>query len=92
MTICCLFSLESPHRGDSNEYTKSTIFNIKKLITLNYPRSAAMFFSKGLKHEFETAIVNKPSVFEALKVCCISLTIFAVMYCGPMAYPPALVP
>ena len=25
----CVFSLESPHRGDSNEYTKSTIFNRK---------------------------------------------------------------
>ena len=28
---CCMFSLESPHPGDSNEY----IFNIKKEITLN---------------------------------------------------------
>ena len=25
-----MFSLESPHRGDSNEYTQYTIFNIKK--------------------------------------------------------------
>ena len=25
-----MFSLESPHRGDSNEYTQHTIFNIKK--------------------------------------------------------------
>ena len=23
--VCCLYSLESPHRGDSNEYTKNTI-------------------------------------------------------------------
>ena len=28
--VCCLFSLESPHLGQSNEYTKYTIFNIKK--------------------------------------------------------------
>ena len=27
----CVFSLESPHRGDSNEYTQYTIFNIKKV-------------------------------------------------------------
>ena len=27
---CCLFSLESPYRGDSNEYTQHTIINIKK--------------------------------------------------------------
>ena len=30
MEVCCVFSLESPHRGDSNEYTQYTIFNIKK--------------------------------------------------------------
>ena len=28
MKVCCVFSLESPHRGDSNEYTQYTIFNI----------------------------------------------------------------
>ena len=28
--VCCVFSLESPHRGNSNEYTQYTIFNIKK--------------------------------------------------------------
>ena len=39
-----MFSLESPHRGDSNEYTKYTIFNIKKKIAINYPKSAAMGF------------------------------------------------
>ena len=37
-----MFSLESPHGGDSNEYTQYTIFNIEKKITLNYPKSAAM--------------------------------------------------
>ena len=45
--IFCVFSLESPHRGDSNEYTQCTIFNIKKKIALNYPKSAAMGFSQG---------------------------------------------
>ena len=45
----CMFSLESPYRGDSNEYTQYTIFNIKKKITLNYPTSAVMGFSKGTK-------------------------------------------
>ena len=33
--VCCVFSLESPHRGDSNGYTQYTIFNIKKKITPN---------------------------------------------------------
>ena len=39
-----MFSLESPHRGDSHEYTRytCTIFKIKKKNTLNFPKSAAM--------------------------------------------------
>ena len=48
MKVCCVFSLESPHRGDSNEYAQHTIFNIKKKITLNHPKSAAKgFFPRG---------------------------------------------
>ena len=36
MKVCCVFSLESPHRGDSNEYTQYTTFNMQKKNTLNY--------------------------------------------------------
>ena len=39
-----VFSLETPHRDDSNEYTQYTIFNTEKKITLNYPKIAPMFF------------------------------------------------
>ena len=54
-----MFSLESPHRGDSNEYTQYTIFNTKKKNTLNYPKSAAMgFCSKGPKKEFEITMAQ----------------------------------
>ena len=28
MRVYCVFSIESPHRGDSNEYTQYTVFNI----------------------------------------------------------------
>ena len=28
MNVCCVFSLGLPHKGDSNEYTQYTIFNI----------------------------------------------------------------
>ena len=31
MKVYCVFSLESPHRGDSNEYIQYTIFNIKRI-------------------------------------------------------------
>ena len=44
MKVCCVFSLESPHRGNSNEYTQYTIFDIKKKIVLNYPKSGALGF------------------------------------------------
>ena len=44
--------------------------SIYKKTTLNYPKSAAIeLFSKGLKNEFETDVVNEQSVFEPLKVC-----------------------
>ena len=67
--------LESPHRGDSNEYTQYTIFNMKRKIALNYLKSATMrFFSKGLKNKFETVVVNEPSVFEPLKFYCTALS------------------
>ena len=44
MKLCCVLSLESPHRGDSNKNTQYTIFNMNKKNTLNYPKSAAMGF------------------------------------------------
>ena len=64
----CVFSVESPHRGDSNEYTKYTIFDIKNKITLHHPKAAAMGFFRGLKNEFETTLVIQSTVFEPLKV------------------------
>ena len=52
--------------------TQHTIFNIKKkpLIILSLP---LWDFSKGLKNEFKTAVVEEPSVFEPLKFYCIML-------------------
>ena len=41
LRVYCVFSLESPHRGDSNEYTQYTIFNMKKIYFHNF---AAMGF------------------------------------------------
>ena len=55
------------------------IFNIKKE---NQPKLAHLF-SKGLKNEFETAMINEPSVFEALKKYCIQTTscLHLAVYC-----------
>ena len=53
-------------------YTQYTIFNINTKITLNFPKSAAMRLNfKGLKNEFDSAVVNESSVFEPLKFYCI---------------------
>ena len=48
-------------------------FNMKKKNTLSQTCSYGNF-SKGLKKEFETAVVNEPSVFEPLKFYCTVLT------------------
>ena len=72
MIVYYVFSIESHHRGDSNEYTQYTIFDMKKLITKNYPIYAAIGFFKGLENEFVTAVVDEPSAFAPLKFYCIS--------------------
>ena len=73
MKVSCVFLLESPHRGDSSEKTQYTIFNIKQE---NHPKLSQICnyvtFYKGLKNEFETPVVNEPSVFEPLKSYCIT--------------------
>ena len=52
-------------------YTQYTIFKIKKE---NHPKVFKKcgygIFSKKLKREFETAVVNEPSVFEPMKFYC----------------------
>ena len=42
MKVYYVFSLESPHRGDSNGYTQRYHFYNKKIITPDYSKSAAM--------------------------------------------------
>ena len=64
--------LESPQRGDSNEYTQYTISQYKNE---NHPKLCQIcnygICSKRLKNEFEIAVVNEPSVFEPLIFYCI---------------------
>ena len=66
--VCCVFSLEWPHWGDSKEYTQYTVFNIKKK---NHTKLSQIcnqgIFSQGPKNEFKRAVVNESSVFEPLK-------------------------
>ena len=71
MKVYCVFSLESPQRGDSNEFTQYTISQYKNE---NHPKLCQIcnygICSKGPKNAFETAVVNGPSVFEPLKFYC----------------------
>ena len=72
MKVCCVLSLESPHRGDSDENTQYTIFNIKKKITLNYPnKSTAVGFFPGDSRMSSKQGIKEPSVFEPMKFYCI---------------------
>ena len=71
MKVYCVFTLESPHWGYSNEYTQHTGFQIEKEKQLKLSQICSYgIFSKGLKNEFERAEVNEPSVFEPLKFYC----------------------
>ena len=65
-----MFSLELPHRGHSNEYTQYTIFNIKRKIDKIISICSYGIFASGLKDEYQTAMVNEPSVIEPLKFYC----------------------
>ena len=74
-----MFSLELAHRVDSNENSQYTIFNLKKMkITQNYPFLQPGDFSKRLKNEFETAVVNEPSLLGPLKFYCSLLQLLKI--------------
>ena len=63
-----MFSIESPHRGNSNDYKQYTIFNIKRKIDLNYLKSAAMgFFFQGTQERVRNSRGKRVISFELLK-------------------------
>ena len=65
MKLCCVFSLESHHQGDSNEYIQDTIFNIKKKITLNYPKNLQLWdFFLGTQEQVRNSLGKR-----AISVC-----------------------
>ena len=91
MMVYCVFSLESPQRGDSH-YTQSTISQYKKE---NNPKLSQIcnygICSKGLKNEFEPAVVNEPSVFELFKFYCIiiiDVIITVIIIAGKLRISP----
>ena len=71
MKVYCVFSLESPQRGDSNEYTQYTSSEYEKKNPKLSQICSYRICSEGPKNEFEPAMVNEPSVFEPFKFYCI---------------------
>ena len=81
MKVYCVFSLESPHRGDSNEYTQYTIFNMNKKNTLNYPKSAAMGFFQGTQEGVRNSRGKRAISVRAIKVPLYILIISFMKFC-----------
>ena len=69
-----MFTLESPHPGDSNEYTQYTIFNMNMKNTLNYPKSAAMGFFQGTQER-----VRKSHGKRAISVRAIEVLLYMII-------------
>ena len=68
MKVCCVYSLESPHRGDSNECTQHTVYSIKKKITLNYPKSAVKEFFLGTQERVRNSRGKRAISVRAIEV------------------------
>ena len=68
-----MFYLESPHRGDLNEYTQHTIFNVKQKTTQKFPKSepeAMRFFVKGTQEQVRNSRGKRAISVHSLKFYC----------------------
>ena len=65
-----MFSLESPHQGDSNEYPQYTILIQKRILPKNYPKSAAVIFFKGTREQVRNShgkrVINVDALYLSL--------------------------
>ena len=68
MKVYWVLSLETSHRGDSNENTKYTVFNMIKKMTLNYPKSAAMGFFPGTQERVRNNCGKRDISVQAIEV------------------------
>ena len=55
INVFCVFSLETPHRGDSNEYIQYTVFNIKRKPPLIIPNLQLWDFFQGTQEQVQNA-------------------------------------
>ena len=73
-----MFSLESPHRGDSHENTQYTFFNIERKITLNYRKSTAMGFFLGTQARVRNSHGKRVISVRATEVLLYKLNLFCI--------------
>ena len=81
---CLVYSLESPHRGDSNEYTQHTVIVLKiENISLNYrylcPELMPWLTLSGSNYQCLERISMVPKMFEPLRFDC-SFTFIGAVY------------
>ena len=78
--VYCVYSLEWPFKGDSNEYTQYTIFNIKKKITLNCPKSADMGFFQETQERVRNSHGKRAISVRATEVLLYLFSLYKNMY------------
>ena len=84
MKACRVFSLESPWWGDSNEYKQHAIINIKKKITLNYPKFNNIC-SYGIIFQGTQERVRNSRSKRAIDVRAIEVLLYSVHFSGPVS-------
>ena len=82
--VCCVYSLESPHRGDSNEYTQHTIILLKiENFFINYrhllPDLVPWLNLIGSNNPSLEQISMVPKMFEPLKFDCNLIRTLAIL-------------
>ena len=68
MKVSCVFSLESPHQGDSNDYTQCTIFNMNKKNTLIFPNLQSWNLFNGTQERVQNRQGKKAIRVRAIEV------------------------
>ena len=72
--LCCVYSLELSHQGDSYKYTEHTVLRKNKRSRIIPNIINICSYGKkfqGLKNNFKKAVVNEPSEFEPSEIFCI---------------------
>ena len=78
MKVCCVFSVESPHSGDSNEFTQYTVLNIKKKITLNFSKLQPRDYFLGTQERVQNSHGKQAISVQATEVLLYFETIVTV--------------